>query len=116
MEQSTSAPPGRRRHSRRVLSGGASLQFGEAPARPVRSRDISRSGIALLSATDLKRGTLATVSVQLPSPAARPVLVVVRARVARSVYSPQDSGFTLGLEFLPLAPEGLATILRYVED
>jgi PilZ domain len=89
----------KRAHTRKLLRTHAKLMLADQQVIAVRTKDISMGGVAVVSPTDLKPGTVVVVQFSLPILGGQRRPFLARAEVANSVLSAADQGFKLGLRF-----------------
>jgi c-di-GMP-binding flagellar brake protein YcgR len=110
------APTGenRRLAERKLLRGRAQLQFTGRPPMEVRTLDISASGMAVASPSNLPAAAPCALQLVLPLKTGRFPLQV-NARVVHSVFSNAEGGFKVGMQFLGVSSAMSAAITQYIE-
>ena len=104
----------RRVHTRRVLQTAATLRIPGGKTVEVRTLDISAGGMAILVPSGPPTGATFTVCTALPMKAKPHAPIEVRAQVMHSVYSGALGGFKVGLRFIDLGDDTLATIEAFL--
>jgi c-di-GMP-binding flagellar brake protein YcgR len=104
----------RRQHNRKTFRSVAQLRLAQQAPAPVRTADISASGLAVTMSVNLPAGTLAVVQFVLPKKGGGGTLIELEVMTVHSVFSAADGGFRTGLQFSSVSPEVAKTIARFI--
>lgn len=111
------APAGgaeRRVEERRSYRSTATAMAG-GQAFPVRTLDISRSGLCIVAAVNPPPGLRFRLRLRLDRQPQGPVTLETEVKVMHSVLASQESGFRIGLSFTNAGPELLKAIGNFLE-
>lgn len=83
---------------------------------PVRTVDISATGLGIVAAANPSVGTTFAIRFALPLKGKTPAVHEASARVVHSVFSSDEDGFKIGLLFTQLTPSCAAAIVQYIGE
>lgn len=104
----------RRLYPRKFLSGTGYVVVPGRPAFEVHTQDISLGGMGVVSPLNLPYELLCEMHFTLPREPAGMDVLAVSVRVVHSILSGRQRGFLVGLQFVNLPPNTLATISRFM--
>ncbi|NEX19290.1 PilZ domain-containing protein [Thiorhodococcus mannitoliphagus] len=105
---------GRRAHERRALHGAAEIVAEGYGTVPVSIVDISVEGMRIVAPFNPREGVLFLLKTRLPLRPSGSLGVEVNVRVANSILTGHEDGFTVGLTFLNLSDEAEQAIRGYI--
>lgn len=105
----------RRAHERRALHGAAEIVPEGSRPIPVPIVDISLGGMRVVAPFNPREGTPLLLRTRLPMRPSGSLAVEMHVRVAYSILSGSEDGFTVGLTFLDLSAAAEQAIRGYLD-
>jgi c-di-GMP-binding flagellar brake protein YcgR len=104
----------RRQNGRKPFRSVAQLRLSQQAPAPVRTTDVSASGLGVVAPVNLPAGTLAVVQFVLPKKTGGGTLIELEVMTVHSVFSAAEGGFKTGLQFNSVSPDVAKTIARFI--
>jgi c-di-GMP-binding flagellar brake protein YcgR len=105
----------RRETERKYFRTTAHLLLTQTDTVPVRTIDISVTGLAIVAAANPRPNTFVMIRVAIPTKGGGSLTYRVQTRVVHSVLSRDHGGFKVGLQFVEPMPELVAAIEAYIK-
>lgn len=106
----------RRHHQRVAFNSDATLQTVGSKPVPVRTRNISVGGIALLASQALEKDTRCKIHVAIPNGQTDATPVELLVRVVNSDFNRIEGAYMVGCEFINLTATVAAIIARFMHS
>jgi c-di-GMP-binding flagellar brake protein YcgR len=106
----------RREFKRVVFHGYSELLLPNHDVMKVRTMDISRGGVGVVSSLNLLPGMPCRVNLHFRKIPFGMENIVVEAQIAHCVLSGKEQGFLIGLQFVDPSPEALDAVDRYIKS